>query len=179
MRRPVGSFPTTAWSTWGCRRSGTCAGCSGSSSGCAWWSWRVGPWSSTWPPVTRPRYARWGRGDITSWSEGGAECGLYLGHGRQPVSWVGEARREVGGAAASRSEHLAAQGVLGGEGDAGEDASGAVCPPYTNAYTYILTRPSLAERFIGRSQAEVRTFRRSLTRSSFTSPSALGPPSPK
>jgi putative transposase len=22
---------------------------------------------------------------------------LYLGHGRQPVSWVGEARREVGG----------------------------------------------------------------------------------
>jgi len=63
---------------------------------------------------------------------------LYLGHGRQPVSWVGEARREVGGAAASRSEHLAAQGVLGGEGDA---ASGAVCPPYTNAYTYILTRP--------------------------------------
>jgi biotin operon repressor len=66
---------------------------------------------------------------------------LYLGHGRQPVSWVGEARREVGGAAASRSEHLAAQGVLGGEGDAREDASGAVCPPYTNAYTYILTRP--------------------------------------
>jgi hypothetical protein len=55
--------------------------------------------------------------------------------------WVGEARREVGGAAASRSEHLVAQGVLGGEGDAGEDASGAVCPPYTNAYTYILTRP--------------------------------------
>jgi putative transposase len=51
---------------------------------------------------------------------------LYLGHGRQPVSWVGEARREVGGAKA--------QGVLGGEGDAGEDASGAVCPPYTNAY---------------------------------------------
>jgi hypothetical protein len=66
---------------------------------------------------------------------------LYLGHGRQPVSWVGEAScfakrtscREVGGAKA--------QGVLGGEGDAGEDASGAVCPPYTNAYTYILTRP--------------------------------------
>ena len=29
-----------------------CAGCSGSSSGCAWWSWRAGPWSSTWPPVT-------------------------------------------------------------------------------------------------------------------------------
>ena len=27
-----------------------CAGCSGSSSGCAWWSWRAGPWSSTWPP---------------------------------------------------------------------------------------------------------------------------------
>jgi putative transposase len=51
---------------------------------------------------------------------------LYLGHGRQPVSWVGEARREVGGEEA--------QGVLGGEGDAGEDASGAVCPPYTNAY---------------------------------------------
>jgi hypothetical protein len=58
---------------------------------------------------------------------------LYLGHGRQPVSWVGEARREVGGAKA--------QGVLGGEGGVGEDASGAVCPPYTNAYTYILTRP--------------------------------------
>jgi putative transposase len=57
---------------------------------------------------------------------------LYLGHGRQPVSWVGEARREVGGAKA--------QGVLGGEGDAREDASGAVCPPYTNAYTYFLTR---------------------------------------
>jgi hypothetical protein len=66
---------------------------------------------------------------------------LYLGHGRQPVSWVGEARREVGGAAASRSEHLAAQGVLGGEGGVGEDAPGAVCPPYTNAYTYFLTRP--------------------------------------
>jgi hypothetical protein len=27
-----------------------CAGCSGSSSGYAWWSWRAGPWSSTWPP---------------------------------------------------------------------------------------------------------------------------------
>ena len=38
--------------------------------------------------------------------------------------------------AASRSEHLAAQRVLGGEGDAGEDASGAVCPPYTNALTH-------------------------------------------
>jgi hypothetical protein len=59
---------------------------------------------------------------------------LYLGHGRQPVSCVGEARREVGGEEA--------QGVLGGEGGVGEDASGAVCPPYTNAYTYILTRPS-------------------------------------
>ncbi len=47
-----------------------CAGCSGSSSGCAWWSWRAGPWSSTWPPITRPRCACWGRGDITSWSEG-------------------------------------------------------------------------------------------------------------
>jgi hypothetical protein len=63
---------------------------------------------------------------------------LYLGHGRQPVSWVGEARREVGGAKA--------QGVLGGEGDAREDASGAVCPPYTNAYTYILTRPGQLQR---------------------------------
>jgi putative transposase len=50
-----------------------------------------------------------------------------------PVPGVGEARREVGGAKA--------QGVLGGEGDAREDASGAVCPPYTNAYTYFLTRP--------------------------------------
>ena len=49
----------------------------------------------------------------------------------------------MGGAAASRSEHLAAQGVLGGEGGVGEDASGAVCPSYTNAYTYILTRPLL------------------------------------
>jgi hypothetical protein len=57
---------------------------------------------------------------------------LYLGHGLQPVSWVGEARREVGGAKA--------QGVFGGEGDAGEDASGAICPSYTNAYTHILTR---------------------------------------
>jgi hypothetical protein len=53
-----------------------CAGCSGSSSGCAWWSWRAGPWSSTWPPVTRPRCACWGRGDVTSRSEGGAERGL-------------------------------------------------------------------------------------------------------
>jgi hypothetical protein len=42
---------------------------------------------------------------------------------------VGEARREVGGAKAQR--------VLGGEGGLGEDASGAVRPPYT----YILTRP--------------------------------------
>jgi putative transposase len=54
-----------------------------------------------------------------------------------PVPGVGEARREVGGAKA--------QGVLGGEGDAREDASGAVCPPYTNAYTYILTRPRIRE----------------------------------
>ena len=53
-----------------------CAGCSGSSSGCAWWSWRAGPWSSTWPPITRPRCACWGHSDITSWSEGGAECGF-------------------------------------------------------------------------------------------------------
>jgi hypothetical protein len=51
-----------------------CAGCSGSSSGCAWRSWRAGPWSSTWPPITRPRCACWGRGDITSWRERGAEC---------------------------------------------------------------------------------------------------------
>jgi hypothetical protein len=50
-----------------------------------------------------------------------------------PLPGVGEARREVGGAKA--------QGVLGGEGGVGEDASRAVCPPYTNAYTYILTRP--------------------------------------
>jgi hypothetical protein len=54
-----------------------CAGCSGSSSGCAWWSWRAGPWSLTWPPITRPRCACWGRGDVTSWSEGGAECGVH------------------------------------------------------------------------------------------------------
>jgi hypothetical protein len=53
--------------------------------------------------------------------------------------------REVGGEAASRSEHLAAQGILGGEGGAGEGASGAVCPPYTNAYTYFLTRPDSPE----------------------------------
>jgi putative transposase len=32
------------------------------------------------------------------------------------------------------------KGFSRGEGGAGEDASGAVCPPYTNAYTYILTR---------------------------------------
>jgi len=71
---------------------------------------------------------------------------LYLGHGLQPVSRVGEAScfakrtscREVSGAKA--------QGILGGEGDAGEDASRAVCPPYINAYTYILTRPSLETR---------------------------------
>jgi len=53
-----------------------------------------------------------------------------------PVPGVGEARREVGGEAASRSEHLVAQGVLGVEGGVGEDASGAVCPPYTNALTH-------------------------------------------
>jgi hypothetical protein len=53
-----------------------CAGSSSSSSGCAWWSWRAGPWSSTWPPITRPRCACWGHSDITSWSEGGAECGF-------------------------------------------------------------------------------------------------------
>jgi hypothetical protein len=53
-----------------------CARCSGSSSGCAWWSWRAGPWSSTWPPITRPRCAYWEHSDITSWSEGGAECGM-------------------------------------------------------------------------------------------------------
>ncbi len=53
-----------------------CAGCSGSSSGCAWWSWRAGPWSSTWPPITRPRCAYWGRGDITSWSEGVRNVGM-------------------------------------------------------------------------------------------------------
>ena len=53
-----------------------CAGSSSSASGCAWWSWRAGPWSSTWPPITRPRCACWGHSDITSWSEGGAECGF-------------------------------------------------------------------------------------------------------
>ena len=47
--------------------------------GCAWWSWRAGPGSSTWPPITRPRCACWGQGDITSWGEGGAECGSSLG----------------------------------------------------------------------------------------------------
>ena len=47
-----------------------CAGCSSSSSGCAWWCWRAGPWSSTWPPITRPRCACWGHSDITSWSGG-------------------------------------------------------------------------------------------------------------
>ncbi len=31
--------------------------------------------SSTWLPITRPRCASWGPGDITCWSEGGAECG--------------------------------------------------------------------------------------------------------
>ncbi len=36
----------------------------------------AGPWSSTWPPVTRPRFAYLGHSDITSWSKGGAECGL-------------------------------------------------------------------------------------------------------
>jgi hypothetical protein len=40
-----------------------------------------------------------------------------------------------------------AQGLLGGEGGVGEDASGAVCPPYTNAYTYILTQPKILARF--------------------------------
>ncbi len=39
-----------------------------------------------------------------------------------------------------------AQGVLRGEGGVGEGASGAVRPPYTNAYAYILTRPSLETR---------------------------------
>jgi hypothetical protein len=58
-----------------------------------------------------------------------------------PVPGVGEARREVGGAKA--------QGVLGGEGGVGEDASGAVCPPYTNAYTYFLTRPGGAGPVFG------------------------------
>jgi transposase len=62
-----------------------CAGCSSSSSGCAWWSWRAGPWSSTWPPITRPRCAYWGQGDITSWSEGGAECGQHLPRLRKPL----------------------------------------------------------------------------------------------
>jgi len=52
-----------------------------------------------------------------------------------PLPGVGEAGcfakrtscREVG-----RTE---TKGVLGGEGGAGEDASGAVCPPYTDSYT--------------------------------------------
>jgi hypothetical protein len=38
-----------------------------------------------------------------------------------------------------------AQGVLGGEGGVGEDASGAVRSPHTNPYTYILTRPRALE----------------------------------
>ncbi len=38
-----------------------------------------------------------------------------------------------------------AQGVLGGEGGVGEDASGAVCPPYTDLHSYILTRPRALE----------------------------------
>jgi len=53
-----------------------CAGCSSSSSGCAWWSWRAGPGSSTWPPIMRPRCACWGQGDITCWSEGVRNVGL-------------------------------------------------------------------------------------------------------
>jgi hypothetical protein len=32
-------------------------GPSTSSSECVWWSWRAGPWSSTWPSITRPRGA--------------------------------------------------------------------------------------------------------------------------
>jgi hypothetical protein len=39
-------------------------------------------------PITRPRCAYWGWGDITSWSEGGAECGGQnpLGLLEDPVS---------------------------------------------------------------------------------------------
>ena len=33
-------------------------------------------WSSTQLHITRPRCASWWPGDITCWSEGGAECGL-------------------------------------------------------------------------------------------------------
>ena len=69
-----------------------CAGCSGSSSGCAWWSWRAGPWSSTWPPITRPRCACWGQGDIASWSEGG--CGMWA----SPCQRGGQLRGGLGSA---------------------------------------------------------------------------------
>ena len=50
----------------------------------------------------------------------GSQVSQRGGGVQAPLPGVGEARREVGGAEA--------QGVLGGEGDAGEDASGAVCP---------------------------------------------------
>ncbi len=51
---------------------------------------------------------------------------LYLESERQAAS-RSDILQEVG-----RTE---TKGVLGGEGGAGEDASGAVCPPYTDSYT--------------------------------------------
>lgn len=53
-----------------------CARSSSSSSGCVWPGWTTDPWSSTWPPIMRPRCACWGQGDITCWSEG---CGMSAG----------------------------------------------------------------------------------------------------
>jgi hypothetical protein len=51
------------------------------------------------------------------------------GSERSEGTWEGGKLRQ----ATSQSKHLATQGILGDEGDAGEDASGLACFPYTDA----------------------------------------------
>ncbi len=83
-----------------------------------------------------------------AWDEGAGPQVSQGGGGIQaPLPGVREARGEVG-----RTE---TKGVLGGEGGAGEDASGAVCPPYTDSYTldrtllHVLLHPENPSAFQG------------------------------
>jgi len=66
-----------------------CARSSSSSSGCVWPGWTTDPWSSTWPPITRRQPVCWRWSDITSWSEGGAECGRSLAGSQKSIQQKG------------------------------------------------------------------------------------------
>ena len=58
-------------------------------SGCVWPGRTTDPWSSTWPPITRRQPVCWRWSDITSWSEGGAECGRSLAGSQKSIQQKG------------------------------------------------------------------------------------------